>query len=213
MNIASVKRDLFSSLRADAEYRRAWNVENVYTTVCFQLRALREQRKLSQKAFGKEAKMAQERISILEDPNAETKPTLNTLLRLADAFDVGLDVRFVPYGTVIDRSVKTNLKDLEVASFEDELPELEREIECQAAIHEIESALSNLVNIDVFKKRKPSPGVDIAAAGASGTEQGGQMLRDFAPQGQPELAGAASRVPPHSEQHGALEGAATKWKS
>jgi transcriptional regulator with XRE-family HTH domain len=126
MNTTFVKREILNSLRADPEYRHAWNLENVYTGICFQIRALREQREFSQSALGKEAKMAQERISILEDPNADTRPTLNTLLRLADAFDVGLDVRFVPYGTVIDRSTKTDMKRLEVPSFEDEFPELER---------------------------------------------------------------------------------------
>jgi len=37
--------------------------------------------------------MAPERISILEDPNAPTKPTLNTLLPNRNACDVGLEVR------------------------------------------------------------------------------------------------------------------------
>jgi transcriptional regulator with XRE-family HTH domain len=129
VNIVSVKRDLLDSLKTDREYRHAWNLENVYTGVCFQIRALREQRELSQAGLGKSARMAQERMSILEDPNADTKPTLRTLLRIADACDVGLDVRFVPYGTVIDRSTKTNLQTLEVPSFDEELPDLERGIE------------------------------------------------------------------------------------
>jgi transcriptional regulator with XRE-family HTH domain len=128
MNTTLVRQELLNSLKADPEYRHAWNLENVYTGICFQIRALREQRELSQSALGNAAKMAQERISILEDPNADTRPTLNTLLRLADALDVGLDVRFVPYGTVIDRSIRTDMKELEVLSFADELPELEREI-------------------------------------------------------------------------------------
>jgi transcriptional regulator with XRE-family HTH domain len=134
VNTALVKRDLLDSLRADPEYRHAWNLENVYTGVCFQIRALREQRDWSQTALGKSAKMAPERISILEDPNADTKPTLNTLLRIANACDVGLDVRFVPYGTVIDRSTKTDLKALQVPSFTEELPELESSIALALAV-------------------------------------------------------------------------------
>jgi transcriptional regulator with XRE-family HTH domain len=126
VNIALVKRDILDSLAADPEYRHAWNFENVYTSLCFQISALREQREWSQSKLGRSAGMAQERISILEDPNAATKPTLNTLLRIADAFDVGLDVKFIPYGTVLDRSTRTNIGELEVPSFEDELPELLR---------------------------------------------------------------------------------------
>ena len=72
--------------------------------------------------------MAQERISILEDPNSETKPTLNTLLRLADAFDVGLDVRFIPFSLVIDRSTRTQFEALQVDSFDDEVDQIERDL-------------------------------------------------------------------------------------
>jgi transcriptional regulator with XRE-family HTH domain len=141
LSIATTKRDLLESLK-DREFRAAFNLENVYTTVCFQLRALREQRDLSQGEFGQQVKpkMAQERISILEDPNAESKPTLNTLLRLADAGDVGLEVRFVPFSTVLSRSVDTNMKGLEVDSFTDELPELEAEIAFERTLEEIEAS-------------------------------------------------------------------------
>jgi hypothetical protein len=87
--------------------------------------------------------MAQERISILEDPNAETKPTLNTLLRLADGLDVGLEVRFVPFSKVLDRATHTNMRELEVKSFDAEAPEIEGdvareiEIENQLAVYEL----------------------------------------------------------------------------
>jgi transcriptional regulator with XRE-family HTH domain len=132
VNTSLVKRDLLNSLK-DREFRDAFKLENVYIGICFQIRALREQRDKSQKQLGELAKMAQERISILEDPNAETKPTLTTLLRLADALDVGLDVRFVPFSTVLDRSVHTDMKDLEVPSFDEELLALELAIEAELA--------------------------------------------------------------------------------
>ena len=120
MSTVTVKDDLLDSFKADPEYRRAWNLENVYVGLCSQIRALREQRNLSQAELGESTKMAQERISILEDPNATTKPTLKTLLRLAESFDVGLDIRFVPYSVVIDRSTKNDACDLEVPSFSEE---------------------------------------------------------------------------------------------
>lgn len=141
MSIATTKSDLLNSLK-DREFRSAFNLENVYTTICFQLRALREQREMSQGAFGKQVKpkMAQERISILEDPNADSKPTLNTLLRLADAADVGLEVRFVPFSTVLLRSIHTDMHDLEVDSFTDELPRLEDEIAFETALESFEAS-------------------------------------------------------------------------
>ncbi|MGA2902911.1 MAG: helix-turn-helix transcriptional regulator [Candidatus Korobacteraceae bacterium] len=153
MNTASAKRDLLESLK-EREFRQAFNLENVYAMICFQLRALREQRELSQAGLGRAAKMAQERISILEDPNAKTKPTLNTLLRVADAFDVGLEVRFVPFSTVLDRSLHTNMRELEVPSFTDELPNLERQaagvidaeyVDTESSTHPVEAEWSGPV--------------------------------------------------------------------
>ncbi len=133
MSIATAKRDLMNSM-TDREFRAAFNMENVYTTICFQLRALREQRGLSQGAFGRNVRMAQERISILEDPNAETKPMLNTLLRLADGLDVGLEVRFVPFSKVLDRATHTDMQELQVDSFDTELPLIEQAIAYEAAL-------------------------------------------------------------------------------
>jgi transcriptional regulator with XRE-family HTH domain len=157
MDTISVRQDVLNSLKVDPEYRHAWNLENVYTGLCFQIRALREQRDWSQAALGKSARMAQERISILEDPNADTKPTLSTLLRIADAFDVGLDVRFVSYRTVLDRSTNTDMKQLEVQSFENELPELEREV-CgttkRRARRKVRSAGSVVVISHAMRRRK-----------------------------------------------------------
>jgi transcriptional regulator with XRE-family HTH domain len=147
LSIATTKRDLVISLK-DREFRAAFNLENVYTTISFQLRAIREQREMSQGQFGQEVKprMAQERISILEDPNSEFKPTLNTLLRLADAADVGLEVRFVPFSTVLKRSVNTSLNDLQVTSFEDELPSIEAEIAFETALEKYDVLTVGPVN-------------------------------------------------------------------
>jgi transcriptional regulator with XRE-family HTH domain len=156
LSIATTKRDILNSLK-DREFRAAWNLENVYTTICFQLRALREQRDMSQGAFGKavKPKMAQERISILEDPNAESKPTLNTLLRLADAADVGLEVRFVPFSAVLSRSVHTDMRELEVDSFVDELPSLEEQIAFEAFLESLKASpigATQATNLIVFPR-------------------------------------------------------------
>jgi transcriptional regulator with XRE-family HTH domain len=137
LSIASTKRDLLASLK-DREFRAAFNLENVYAAICFQLRALREQREMTQGKLGKAAHMAPERISILEDPNAESKPTLNTLLRLAEALDVGLDVRFVPFSTVLARSVHTDMSELRVESFAAELPSLENQVAFELALEGLE---------------------------------------------------------------------------
>ena len=124
MNIDSAKSEILENLK-DREYREAFMEEGVYTLLAFQIRSLREQRAWSQKKLGRMSNMAQERVSILEDPNADTKPMLSTLLRLAAAFDIGLDVRFVPFSKVLDGSFNNTPIALQVASFEDELSQEE----------------------------------------------------------------------------------------
>jgi transcriptional regulator with XRE-family HTH domain len=141
----------------DREFRAAFNVENVYTTICFQLRALREQRGLSQGAFGRNVRMAQERISILEDPNAETKPMLNTLLRLADGLDVGLEVRFVPFSKVLDRATHTDMQELQVDSFDVELPLIEQAVAYEAALeNELGDVFHDLARRGLDNKGTPN---------------------------------------------------------
>lgn len=179
LSIATTKLDLLNSLR-DREFRSAFNLENVYTTVCFQLRALREQRGMSQLALGRsvEPTMAQERISILEDPNAKTKPTLSTLLRLADGLDIGLEVRFVPFSKVLHRATHTDMRELEVKSFETEAPEVEREVQ-----REIET-------------EKQIPALELAwvREGATGASNEDWQLREAS-------AGKAPKKEPGSEHN------------
>lgn len=133
MSTTTVKRDLLENCK-DRDYREALNLENVYASVCGQMRNIREQQELSQLELGRKAKMAQERISILEDPNAETKPTLNTLLRIAGALDVGLEVRFIPFSRVLETSVNISEQQARVDSFEKELSSIEQQIDLEEAI-------------------------------------------------------------------------------
>jgi transcriptional regulator with XRE-family HTH domain len=177
----------------DREFRAAFNLENVYTTICFQLRALREQREMSQGEFGKQVKprMAQERISILEDVNADSKPTLNTLLRLADAADVGLDVRFVPFSTVLSRSVHTDMYKLEVDGFDDELPALEKQVAFEEALERLGTskigatrASNNLVVLrcdteDRFKQLGTSFSAPVVATQLTGIQAEHETLGHF----------------------------------
>lgn len=153
MNTATAKLDLLANCES-REYREALVFENVYTGISSQIRVLREQRELSQAALGRKAKMAQERISILEDPNAETKPTLNTLLRVASAYDVGLDVRFVPFSTVLDRSTKTDSSELEVPSFDEEKSDikaaLQREEQRKPAATTLRGLATGSYDVDRF---------------------------------------------------------------
>src|SRR5262249_14200679 len=59
-------------------------------------------------------------VSRLEDPN-QPIPTIPTLLILAKAFDVDLDVRFVPFSEMLNRLSRLRPEIHEIPRFEDDL--------------------------------------------------------------------------------------------
>jgi transcriptional regulator with XRE-family HTH domain len=128
--MTSVKQQLRRNLRRDAAYRRAFVCEHVDQNIPFQIRANREHRGWTQADLGKKAKMAQARISLLEDPNY-SRFTISTLKRLAAAFDTGLHIAFVPVSAVLDRSV--NLANHLVSPSADEDSGLDDETESTTA--------------------------------------------------------------------------------
>lgn len=115
MNIVKRKEKLITKLK-NKEYRDAFVAALIATGIPFQIETLRKQRKWNQKKLGELADMAQESISRLEDPNYG-KLNLNTLKRLAAAFDIGLMVRFVPFSELVNWEINLSLESLEVSSF------------------------------------------------------------------------------------------------
>lgn len=106
-------------------YRDAYVEEHVKTSLPFQIRALREQRGWSQSDLGEKTGMRQNAISRLEKPDYGSL-SVNTLIRLASAFDVALLIKFVPFRKLLDEFSDLSTEALEVSSFDDELPELEQ---------------------------------------------------------------------------------------
>lgn len=104
----------------DKDYRDAFIAEHIYSRLPLKIRALRETRGLSQKTLGERVGMAQTWVSKLEDPNYG-KLTLSTLLRLASAFDVGLEIDFVPFSKVLDDTLGLTPESWEVSSFGDDV--------------------------------------------------------------------------------------------
>jgi transcriptional regulator with XRE-family HTH domain len=81
---------------------------------------MREHRGWTQEAVAEKLGTTQNTISRLENPKTG-KPTIKTLLRIARVFDVGLLVRFVPfgfYGDVIEAMDPTHV---EIPSYDEEL--------------------------------------------------------------------------------------------
>lgn len=116
--MTSASQELLASLR-DREYRALFVAERVRSSVALQIRALREQRSMTQKQLGAAIGMAQTWVSTLENPDYG-KMTVATLLRLAEAFDTDLEIKFRPFSATIDTLPRQGPDYFQVPSFEDE---------------------------------------------------------------------------------------------
>jgi transcriptional regulator with XRE-family HTH domain len=97
----STKSSLIRKLKKSKEYRDAFVDSEISVGLPFQIRALREQRTWSQKELAEATSMLQPRICAMEQAGYGNF-TLNTLKKLAAAFDVGLVVRFAPFGEMVN---------------------------------------------------------------------------------------------------------------
>jgi transcriptional regulator with XRE-family HTH domain len=119
------KSSLVSELR-DKRYRHAFVKSQLRIGLPLMCRALRESRGWTQPELAKEAGMSQPRISEIERPG-ERNLNLETLLRLAEAYDVALQVSFVPFRKFVDDSDQIQLQGFSVKPFERDLQDLEAE--------------------------------------------------------------------------------------
>jgi transcriptional regulator with XRE-family HTH domain len=87
--------ELWQKLR-DPEYRKAFVAAQININLPFQIRALLKARGETQQWLAEKTGMLQPRISGLMTPG-KTRPNIETLRRVAEAFDCGLAIRFVPF--------------------------------------------------------------------------------------------------------------------
>jgi transcriptional regulator with XRE-family HTH domain len=118
---------------SDKSYRDAFVGAQVRVALPMQCRALRESRGWTQPQLAEAAGMSQPRISEIERPG-ERKLNLDTLLRLASAFDVALQVRFVPFSELIDDDDSLDAEDFYVASFDEDIEILEKREEAMKLV-------------------------------------------------------------------------------
>jgi transcriptional regulator with XRE-family HTH domain len=102
----------------DEEYRREFNAD-VDTGLAFQIRALREKNGWTQGELAERAGSDQGTISQWENPNYG-RYTLKTLKSLANAFDVGLLVRFAPFSELALWHATLTPRSLAPHSFDEE---------------------------------------------------------------------------------------------
>lgn len=115
--IATLSRNLFERLKRKA-YRSAYVSEHVRTGVAYQIRALRDQRGWPQKKLAQEMNKPQSVVSRLEDPDYG-KLSIQTLLEVADAFDVALLIQYVSYPDFLRRTRDVSGASMEADSFDE----------------------------------------------------------------------------------------------
>jgi transcriptional regulator with XRE-family HTH domain len=109
---SATRQKIVAALKQNKRYRDAFVEAHIKATIPAQIRALRRKRGWSQKKLGVMAGgIAQEVISRLESPGYG-KLTLATALRLASGFDVALEMRFVPFSDLVDRTTNFDPKKL-----------------------------------------------------------------------------------------------------
>jgi transcriptional regulator with XRE-family HTH domain len=95
------RKDVVGRLRRGKDARSRFVESHLDKGIAFQLRALRDRETLSQQEVAAMVGTTQNAISRLES-SRYGKPTITTLKKFAEAFDVALVVRFVPFSQLID---------------------------------------------------------------------------------------------------------------
>ena len=117
-SISSISKKLWERLQKKI-YRQAYLSEHVRRGIAYQIRALRDQRGWKQGKFAEEMGKPQSVVSRLEDPDYG-KVTVQTLLEIANVFDVALQIRFVPFSTFIRNSRDVSPSSMRVPEFKDD---------------------------------------------------------------------------------------------
>jgi ribosome-binding protein aMBF1 (putative translation factor) len=99
---SSVKNDILENFKSSKEYRHAFVEEKVRTQLAIQTKTIREQREMSRPTLARLMRKANSWVFRLEDPN-QPPPTIPTLLKVAEAFDVDLEISFRPFSHLLNR--------------------------------------------------------------------------------------------------------------
>ncbi len=117
-HIMHEKSQLIEKLR-NWKYREAYIRASINVNLPSQIRALRLKQRMTQRELADESKMLQPRISAMEKPGA-IKFNIETLVRVAAAFKVGLIVKFVPLSEMLAWENGFSQDDFDVVTFEED---------------------------------------------------------------------------------------------
>ncbi|HEV2200995.1 MAG TPA: helix-turn-helix transcriptional regulator [Bryobacteraceae bacterium] len=101
-------------------YRKAFIASQINIGIPFQIRALMKARGWTQDTLAEKTGMLQPRISGLMKPG-KTRPNIETLRRVAEAFDCALIVRFAPFSELAKWAEEFEPDSFNVPSFTDDV--------------------------------------------------------------------------------------------
>ena len=107
-------------------YRHAYMSDHVRVGIASQIKLLRTKANLTQSDLAKLIGTKQAVISRLEDPDSGAV-NLNTLFKIAKAFDVGLVAKFASFGKFLDEAQNVAPADLTAKNFSEERETLQVE--------------------------------------------------------------------------------------
>jgi transcriptional regulator with XRE-family HTH domain len=114
-----IRRDKLANLLKDSAFRAQFASDQPGEFLPLQIKRLRERHGWTQSELAERAGTQQVVVSRWENPD-NRGITLNTLKRLARAFDVALMVRFAPFSEFIDWVCTLSARSFEPASFDEE---------------------------------------------------------------------------------------------
>jgi transcriptional regulator with XRE-family HTH domain len=143
VSMTLVRQNLVAKF-TDKAYRDAFVAEQVFSRLPLKIRSIREDQGMTQRQLGDVAGMAQTWVSKLEDPNYG-KLTVATLLKVASALDVGLQIDFVPYSQVLNEAVYQTAEAFSVPKFADDSGFSSTRVEYLGAVNHATAALSGTI--------------------------------------------------------------------
>lgn len=148
----SISIQMLNSLKSSEEYRHAVVEEAIRMGLTAQIKAMREngETPLDYKQFAEKLGKKVSWAYRLEDPN-EAAPTIPTLLQVARAFDVALEVRFIPFSKLLGDITSLTPESFKVTGFkDDEFTHLDSQTSRRRRLKDRRSAIGKQ------SRRKPS---------------------------------------------------------
>lgn len=130
-------------LFTDKDYRRGFYRSQVGGTLAAQIFRLRKRAGLSQTQFAAQIGSSQSQVSAWE--SSCDSASLASLFKIADAFDVGLVVKFAPFSEIAREAVTHELINLVVPSFDLDCP--------QAATYKVKTPMISVAKGQIPPKR------------------------------------------------------------